>query len=108
MGVDVVLMRVEQKGTSPKGRRVYEVDAVVDLDGEFARLCEGARTKILSRVDPYGDLVLEPGDMPELLSELADLEAEYPEATLRLAEVAAIARRCREAVWNAELLFLGD
>ena len=70
MGVDVVLKRVNQAGTSPKRRRLAQVDVVLDGDDLFDRLCRRSTLPMLSRVDPYSDLVLTPGEMPQLLAEL--------------------------------------
>ncbi|RNL84834.1 hypothetical protein [Halostreptopolyspora alba] len=70
MGVDVVLAVVEQRGTSPKRRRVRPVDTVVDTTDGFARLCASSHLPTLRRVDPYGTLVLTPPEMGQLISEI--------------------------------------
>jgi hypothetical protein len=58
MGVDVVLMRVSQAGTSSRRRRLSQLDVVADPDEVFVRICVRSSLPMLRRVDPYGDLVL--------------------------------------------------
>jgi hypothetical protein len=58
MGVDVLLMRVDNPGTSPRRRRLTRADAFLDTADGFARLCAGTGLPMLSRVDPYGSLIL--------------------------------------------------
>lgn len=78
LGVDVVLMRVGRAGTSPRRRKVVPVGPdLADSDDVFVSLVERVRGRdrapMLERVDPYGDLVLTSGEMPQLLAELGYL-----------------------------------
>ncbi|MFI9174057.1 hypothetical protein [Streptomyces lincolnensis] len=109
MGVDVLLMRVTQPGTSPRRRRLTEIDAYADLTDAFARLCSGTGLPLLSRIDPYGSLALTPADMDQLLDELAVLRGRTPDETDRtlLEEIARLARGCA-ADPSTELCFEGD
>ncbi|MEN3535848.1 hypothetical protein AAH991_12095 [Microbispora sp. ZYX-F-249] len=71
MGVDVVLMRVEQRGTSPKRRTLAPVAVAPDPEEVFVRLVARVRGRgthpMLERVDPYGSLILSPAEMPQFL-----------------------------------------
>jgi hypothetical protein len=76
MGVDVVLMKVSRAGTSPRRRKVTPVGAsLTDLDDVLVRLVDRLRgcgqAPMLERIDPYGDLILTPVEMPQLLQEVA-------------------------------------
>lgn len=70
MGVDVVLKSVDQRGTSSKGRRLTQVDVVLDNEDLFADLCERATQPTLRRVDRYGTLVLTAQDIPQFIADL--------------------------------------
>ena len=70
MGVDVVLKQVSQPGTSPKRRRLTQVDVVPDGDDVFARICARSKLPMLSRVDPYGDVILTAAEMPQFIAEV--------------------------------------
>jgi hypothetical protein len=48
MGVDVVLKQVSQPGTSPKRRRLTQVDVVLDGSDLFARICESSDLPLLN------------------------------------------------------------
>ncbi|MGV9386489.1 hypothetical protein ACWDRB_62560 [Nonomuraea sp. NPDC003707] len=109
MGVDVVLVSVEQKGTSSKRRRVHQVDVVLDTQDMFARLCISSGLPMLSRVDPYGTLILTPREMGQFISEV---EVEFvkndnPEVAGLLGEVLRLAREC-ETQEATELRLEGD
>ncbi|GGJ46837.1 hypothetical protein [Streptomyces brasiliensis] len=69
MGVDVVLKRVSRAGTSPKRRRLTQVDVVPDGSDVFAGICGRSGRPLLGRVDPYGTLVLTARDMPHFDAE---------------------------------------
>jgi hypothetical protein len=109
MGVDVVLKRVSQPGTSSKRRRLTQVDLVPDGDDVFARICARSKLPMLSRVDPYGDLILTATEMPQFIAEVddelgiagTDLERELLGCVRRLAE------RCG-AETSTELHLEGD
>ncbi|GAA2896803.1 hypothetical protein GCM10010517_61810 [Streptosporangium fragile] len=100
MGVDVVMVRAENRGTSPRRRKVVPVADVPDRDDVFVRLVERVRGRsrapMLGRVDPYGTLVLTCSEMPQLLQELAYLAGlAVDEAEARMIDrVAEIARAC--------------
>ncbi|WP_367321215.1 hypothetical protein [Streptomyces sp. HUAS ZL42] len=109
MGVDVVLMRVHQPGTSRRRRRSTPVEVLVDHGDAFARLCAGSVLPLLSRIDPYGSLHLTSAQMPQLADELAALRTrtglEADRGTLD--QVMDLARRCAGDA-ATELHFEGD
>lgn len=96
MGVDVLLMSVRQRGTSPKRRQVRPVDIVLDPLDRFARLCTSSRRPMLNRVDPCKTLVLTRADMPQFISEVEAELAEYDDQEVRdlLGQVLGLAREC--------------
>src|SRR5690349_4232711 len=69
VGVDVVLNAVDQPGTSPRRRRLTQLDAVPDSRDVFAGICGRSKLPMLRRVDPYGDLILTPSDMHQFMEE---------------------------------------
>ncbi|SES16501.1 hypothetical protein SAMN05216188_12429 [Lentzea xinjiangensis] len=97
MGVDVLLMSVEQKGTSPKRRQVRPVEMVLDPLDRFSRLCATSRRPMLGRVDPCRTLVLTRADMPQFISELEAELTEHDDRETRdlLDQVLGLARRCQ-------------
>ncbi|MFF3518735.1 hypothetical protein [Streptomyces sp. NPDC002573] len=98
MGVDVALVRVEQRGSSPRRRRASQVDAVLDLHDKFARLCESSVLPMLSRVDPYGTLILSSNEMDQFISEI-EMEfpkVEDPAVKEFLKSALRLARECQE------------
>lgn len=109
MGVDVILNQVSQPGTSPKRRRLTQLDVVPDGDDLFARLCERSTLPMLSRVDPYSDLVLTAAEMPQFLAELATElgQARGTRERELLGAVRALAERCAGGD-GLELLLVGD
>ncbi|MEU4390244.1 hypothetical protein [Kribbella sp. NPDC023855] len=108
MGVDVVLKRVGRAGTSPKKRRLTQLDVVLDEADVFAGVCAGSGLPMLSRVDPYGDLVLTGEEMPQFI---AEVEVEWGRAAEPqrgvLAEVRRLAEWCA-AEPSTELHLEGD
>lgn len=109
MGVDVVLMQVAQRGTSPKKRRLSAVEVVQDGADLFSGLCVNSSLPILNRVDPYRTLVLTSVDMPQFISELAatcDLVTGQRERDI-LEKICVLAKRCAEAA-SLELHLQGD
>ncbi|MFI7280846.1 hypothetical protein ACIBOV_11320 [Micromonospora chersina] len=109
MGVDVVLKQVNKAGTSPKGRRLSEVDFVLDEADLFARLCENSDLPMLSRVDPYSDLILTAEDMPQFVAEIeATMKLVENSAERRLlSEIRRVAERCAVQA-SLELHLEGD
>jgi hypothetical protein len=108
MGVDVVLNQVSQPGTSPKRRRLTQLDVVPDGDDLFVRLCARSTLPMLSRVDPYADLVLTAAEMPQLLAELdTELGQAAPAERELLTAVRALAERCAAGP-GLELHLQGD
>jgi hypothetical protein len=114
MGVDVVLMKESRAGTSPRRRKVTPIGAwLTDSRGVLVRLVDRVRgygqAPMLERIDPYGDLILTPVEMPQLLEELAQVrglavtDAER-EVLTRLEQVAI---RCRDDD-ATEVHFQGD
>ncbi|MDH2429678.1 hypothetical protein [Sphaerisporangium sp. TRM90804] len=79
MGVDAVLMRVEQQGTSPRRRSLTAVGTAVDRNDALVRLVDQTRgrsaTPMLQRLDPYGSVIFSSAEMPQFLEELTRLEA---------------------------------
>ncbi|WP_225811037.1 hypothetical protein [Streptomyces spinosus] len=109
MGVDVVLKQVEGRGSSPKRRRLAQVDAVLDGSDLFAHICESSNLPMLNRVDPYGTLILTPQDMPQFISEV-DAERSSAEGDAErdiLTAVRGLAERCADEV-SMELHLEGD
>jgi hypothetical protein len=108
MGVDVVLKQVSQPGTSPKRRRLTQVDAVLDGSDLFARICDRSTLPMLSRVDPYGDLVLTAAELPQFI---AEVDAERSRATGSerelLTDIRRLAERCASEA-SMELHLEGD
>ncbi|WP_406392483.1 hypothetical protein [Streptomyces sp. NBC_00887] len=109
MGVDAVLKRVDRPGTSPRGRRLTQVDVFVDDADTFARICDGSALSMLSRVDLYGTLVLTAAEMEQLLTELDGARSGTTGAAQRAAleEVGRLARICRDDP-STELHLEGD
>jgi hypothetical protein len=114
MGVDVVLMNVSRAGTSPRRRKATPAGAALtdsaDVLVRFVDRVQGAgKALMLERVDPYGNLILTPVEMPQLLEELArvrglavtDAEREV------LTRLEQLAIRCRDDA-GTELWFQGD
>lgn len=62
MGVDASLYRVHQDGTGPRRRRLERVAAVMDPGDVVARLPETHPGRFISRIKPYGSLVLHSDD----------------------------------------------
>lgn len=96
MGVDVLLMSVRQRGTSPKRRQTRPVDIVLDPLDRFARLCTSSRLPMLNRVNPYKTLILTRADMPQFISEVEAEFAEHNDQEVRdlLEQVLGLAREC--------------
>ncbi|MHA5052719.1 hypothetical protein [Streptomyces sp. SD15] len=97
MGVDVVLVQINQKGTSPKGRRMEVLEIVPDGSDSFARMCEGSGTPMLQRVDPYRSLVLTAQQMEQFMQEIQLLRgrAAAPASDIsQLDQIAVLAERC--------------
>jgi len=98
VGVDVALLRVEQRGSSPRRRRASQVDVVLDLHDKFARLCESSALPMLSRVDSYGTLILSSSEMDQFIAEIEIefLQMEDPAVKEFLKSVLRLARECQE------------
>jgi hypothetical protein len=97
MGVEVVPHRVARRGTSPKRRRLSPLASVGDEDGVIARTFSGSGKPMLSRVDPYGDLVLSPAEMGQFIAEAESLAAGAGATGAGLIRrVLELARRCRD------------
>jgi hypothetical protein len=95
MGVDVVLMKVRQPGTSPRRRSVTRVDAVLDPAGVFVGICRDSELPMLRRADPYGTLVLTSAEMPQLVAELDTTRQRLHGAGWEIVTaVLALAERC--------------
>jgi hypothetical protein len=109
MGVDVVLKQVSQPGTSPKRRRLTQVDAVLDGSDLFARICVSSNLPMLNRVDPYGTLVLTAQEMPQFLSEVDAARSSVDGESERdiLADIRRVAERCAGEA-SMELHLEGD
>ncbi|WP_329328775.1 hypothetical protein [Streptomyces luteogriseus] len=96
--MDVTLVHVEQQGSSPRRRRTSQVDSVLDLHDKFARLCGSSMLPMLSRVDPYGTLILSSSEMDQFISEIEVefLRVEDPVMKDFLKSALRLARECRE------------
>lgn len=109
MGIDVVLMQVTQRGTSPKKRRLTTVEFVQDGADLFSGLCVNSSLPMLNRVDPYRTQILTPADMPQFISEVeatCDLVKGQQERDI-LEKIRELAERCAEAA-SLELHLQGD
>jgi hypothetical protein len=109
MGVDVVLKQVSQPGTSSRRRQLTQVDVAPDGDDVFAGICARSKLPMLSRVDPYGDLILTTAEMPQFIAEVNEelgIASTAPEREL-LAGVRRLAERCA-AETSTELHLEGD
>lgn len=109
MGVDVVLMGVQQRGTSPRKRQLSQVESVQDEGDLFAELCGNSRLPMLSRVDRYRTRILTRADMAQFVSEVDathDL-VPGPRERDRLAAIRRLAERCAAGV-DLELHLQGD
>ncbi|MFZ3566704.1 hypothetical protein ACOKM5_06990 [Streptomyces sp. BH097] len=109
MGIDVVLMQVTQRGTSPKKRRLTRVECVQDGADLFSGLCVTSGLPMLNRVDPYRTRILTPADMPQFISEVeatCDLVKGQQERDI-LERICELAERCAEAA-GLELHLQGD
>ncbi|MFJ8021074.1 hypothetical protein [Streptomyces sp. NPDC096311] len=96
MGVDVILMQINQKGTSPKRRQMAVVEIVPDGADSFSRMCAESDTPMLQRVDPYGSLVLTAQQMEQFVQEV-DLLRGRTESTSNIAQldrIKTLAERC--------------
>ncbi|MFH8487709.1 hypothetical protein [Streptomyces longisporoflavus] len=109
MGIDVELMQVTQRGSSPKTRRVEPVDAVQDEADLFAEMCVRSSLPMLNRMDPYRTRILTAADMPQFIAEVdatRDMVTEQRERQ-RLQAIRALAERCSAGA-GLELHLLGD
>jgi len=75
MGVDVVLMRVTRQGTNTKRRRLAQLAVVTDDGDVLARKFGQSGKPMLSRVNPYGNLILSPAEMEQYITEAGALIA---------------------------------
>lgn len=109
MGIDVVLMQVTQRGTSPKKRRLTRVESVQDGADLFSGLCVNSSLPMLNRLDPYRTQILTSADMPQFISEVEATRAlvkGQQEGDI-LEEIRELAERCAEAA-SLELHLQGD
>lgn len=108
MGVDVVLVRVARQGTSTKHRRLTQLAVVTDEGDVLAREFEQSGKPMLSRVRPYGDLVLSPAEMEQFITEAGALIAGADEVGAdRIRRVLELARQCQDEP-GTELHLQGD
>jgi hypothetical protein len=108
MGIDVALMEVSQQGTSPRRRRVRQRAVVIDRDDFFVSICRGSGKPMLSRADPYGDLVLTQSEMDQFIAEIKSLISESGVLNVdRLRQIVDLASKCRDDP-NSELHLQGD
>jgi hypothetical protein len=103
MGIEVQLQ--DQVG----GR----IDSVADPEnrlGDLLRLGEKSDSyPMLAGIDPYGDTVFNPLQMPRFLSEWADVvsKAQSEEDQKLVTQIESLARRCATEV-HTYLKFIGD
>lgn len=109
MGVDVSLVRVNQRGTSPKRRQVTKVGTFRDVGDRFAGLCSASGLPMLTRIDPYKTVVLTAAEMEQLVAELDALRERdrVPAEVVALVEVRRLALICARDP-AMELHFDGD
>lgn len=108
MGLDVVLMQVTQRGTSPRRGRRLPLAMVADEGDLLGRAFPASGKPMLVRADPYQDLILSPAEMEQFIEEAESLIAGADEACAsRLRQVLDLARRCRDDP-DTELHLQGD
>jgi hypothetical protein len=109
MGIDVALMQVTQRGTSPKGRTVRRIETFFDDHDIFSSMCQSSGLPTLTRATPHGLLILTPTEMDQLVSELDQLirQTRDREKQGTLSNVRELAERCRDLKFG-ELHFEGD
>ncbi|MGW5733420.1 MULTISPECIES: hypothetical protein [Streptomyces] len=109
MGVDVKLMRVTRRGTSPKNRRLTQVDSVQDWADLFSGLCVASALPMLNRVDPYRSQILTSAEMPQFISEVDATRDLVQNQQVRdiLQRIRQLAERCAESS-DLELHLQGD
>lgn len=97
MGLDVVLMHVEQRGTSTKRRRLTPLAAVPDEGDVLARAFPASGLPMLSRAGPYRDLILRPAEMEQFINEAESMITGADKTCgARIREVLDLARRCKD------------
>ncbi|GAA3227229.1 hypothetical protein ACFP63_13590 [Oerskovia jenensis] len=108
MPLDILLVAVSQRGTSPRHRTRTTLAAACDDDGELVRWCASSGRPMLAKIDPYGDLVLTSSEMEQLIDELRPSDAGPHGAACRIIdETLELASRCA-ADPTTELWFAGD
>ncbi|MEV0001979.1 hypothetical protein AB0H28_06770 [Micromonospora sp. NPDC050980] len=113
MGVDAVLYRRVRSGADRRRLSYVSVEVVADrqdvLLDLLARVRGGGRTPMLDRVDPLGELTVDAGQVPRLLTELRCLleVARAPQEVEQVRRLARLAHRCLEGR-DVELRFEGD
>lgn len=109
LGIDVVLVQVTQRGTSPRKRRLTRVESVQDGADLFAGLCVNSSLPMLNRMDPYRTQILTSADMPQFISEVEATRAlvKGQQEGDVLEKIRELAERCAEAA-SLELHLQGD
>lgn len=108
MPLDILLVAVSQRGTSPRRQTRTTLAAACDDDGELVRWCASSGRPMLAKIDPYGDLVLTSSEMEQLIDELRASGAGPHETARRIIdETLELASRCA-ADPTTELWFAGD
>lgn len=70
MGVDAILYRVHQQGTSPRRRSLERLGSVDDADYVIARLPATHPGRFTSRIDPCGDALVHNEEFTDLIEDL--------------------------------------
>ncbi|MEV0618164.1 hypothetical protein AB0I81_32900 [Nonomuraea sp. NPDC050404] len=85
------------------------MDVVPDRGDRFARLCSSSTLPMLSRVDPYGTLILTSQEMEQFISELEEGFGSSHDSDVKylLQEILRLAREC-ESQSATELHLEGD
>ncbi|ATO14474.1 hypothetical protein CO540_12150 [Micromonospora sp. WMMA2032] len=113
MGVDAVLYRRVRAGAARRPPAYVSIEVVADprdvLLDLLKRVRGSGRTPLLDRVDPLGELVVDAGQVPQLLTELRGLAeaAGAPAEVDQIRRLARLARRCQESR-DVEIRFEGD
>ena len=113
MGVDAVLYRRVRAGTDRRRPSYVSIEVVADrqdvLLDLLTRVRGGGRTPLLDRVEPLGELTVDAGQVPHLLTELRCLleAARAPREVDQIRRLARLAHRCLEGR-DVELRFEGD
>jgi hypothetical protein len=105
MPLNILLVAVSQPGSSPRRRSVRTVATVSDVDGSFVTICAASKLPMLTKIDPWGDLVLTSVEMGQFIDELRAASSGGDAGAL-VDQILELAARCAVDRTN-ELHFIG-